>query len=60
MHEAKANVLLIIQNTSLHWKTWGQEYCTVNGGACNTLPHLDAALHDTHLHGCVASLFATL
>ena len=19
-------------NTSLYWKTWGQEYCTVNGG----------------------------
>ena len=32
VHEAKTYLLLIIQNTSLHWNTWGQEYCTVNGG----------------------------
>ena len=30
-HEVKTHLLLIIQNTSLHWKTWGQEYWTVNG-----------------------------
>ena len=29
VHEAKTSRLLIIQNTSLYWKTWGQEYCTV-------------------------------
>ena len=32
VHEAKTYPLLIIQNISLHWKTWGQEYWTVNGG----------------------------
>ena len=25
MHEAKTYRLIIIQNASLHWKTWGQE-----------------------------------
>ena len=30
--KAKTYLLLIIQNIKLHWKTWGQEYCTQNGG----------------------------
>ena len=53
MHEAKT--YLLFSNTSLHWKTWRQEYCAVNGVTCNTLPHLEAALHGTHLHGEFAS-----
>ena len=31
--EAKTYLLHTIQNTSLHRKRWGQEYCTEQGGA---------------------------
>ena len=32
VHEAKTYLLFIIQNTLQHWRMWGQDYCTVNGG----------------------------
>ena len=32
VHEPKTYLLLIIQNISLYWKMWGQEYWTANGG----------------------------
>ena len=44
MHEAKTYLLIRIQNTSLHWKTWGQNTALQMVGTCNTLPHLEVLL----------------